>query len=214
MPYAAVPSPTRLAPLAADVLVVPAARRPFATFRGHLPDAIDRDHVAERLDASRRRLLAFGRALGPAQWTARPTAPGRWTAGDVMEHLALTEWTVLAFVRGPLQAASPAPRATALDRTSDDALWRAVVDPRVPLDAPERLRPTARWPRPAAHLAAFDAERSATLAYLRATGDPLRAVVAPHPTFGLLDGCQWLLYLAAHTERHLVQLARIARAAA
>jgi hypothetical protein len=39
-------------------------------------------------------------------------------------------------------------------------------------------------------------------------------VVAPHPTFGLLDGCQWLLYLAAHTERHLVQLARIARAAA
>ena len=187
-----------------------------------VPSARDRSRLAVRLTETGRQLVTLGRTLAPAQWTARPAAGG-WNAVEVVEHLALAEWSVLAFVRDALsggdRAAGPLPAAAVgreapLPRLTDDALWHRVAGRRVRLHAPERLRPTGRWARPAAQLAAFQAERAATLAYLRTTTDPLRAVFAPHPNFGLLDGCQWLLYLAAHTERHLGQLAHLARAAA
>lgn len=39
----------------------------------------------------------------------------------------------------------------------------------------------------------------------RSTRLDLRALVARHPLFGLLDGSQWLLLAAAHVDRHRTQ---------
>ena len=33
-----------------------------------------------------------------------------------------------------------------------------------------------------------------------------RFTFVPHPVFGLMDGLQWVLFAAAHTERHRAQL--------
>ena len=54
-------------------------------------------------------------------------------------------------------------------------------------------------------MAAFLPRRAVTLDYVRANRDPLHHA-APLGDTGLLDGYQWLLLLAAHTDRHVVQM--------
>ena len=41
---------------------------------------------------------------------------------------------------------------------------------------------------------------------MRETSEPLRDRFAPHPFAGMIDGYQWVLFLAAHTDRHAAQI--------
>lgn len=159
--------------------------------------------VAQRLRASRERLREVVRGVAPAAWAARPDA-GRWTACEILEHLALTEWSVVEFVRGTLLTW---PRAgTAQPRTPDAEVLRAAADRTVRLEAPERLQPLGRWSRPGVVCASIEAARDEAIALATASSEALRARFAPHPHFGMLDGAQWLLFLAGHAERHAAQL--------
>ena len=47
------------------------------------------------------------------------------------------------------------------------------------------------------------------LDFARATDADLRALVVPHPALGELDGVQWLLFVAYHTDRHAAQLGEL-----
>ena len=44
---------------------------------------------------------------------------------------------------------------------------------------------------------------------MRETSDALRDRFAPHPFAGMIDGYQWILFLAAHTDRHAAQIEEI-----
>ena len=159
--------------------------------------------VAQRLRASRERLREVVRGVAPAAWAARPDA-GRWTACEILEHLALAEWAVLEFVRGTLLTWPRAGMPTT--RTPDAEVLRAAADRAVRLEAPERLQPLGRWSRPGVVCASIEAARDEAIVLAAASGDALRARFAPHPQLGMLDGAQWLLFLAGHTERHAAQL--------
>lgn len=138
-------------------------------------------------------------------WTATP-ARGRWTACQILEHLALTEWAVLEYVRGMLAQPPTDRRGPA----QDDARVLAVATDRARgALAPERLQPAAVTVRPAAWCARLDATRGAVLA-LAPHVDALRGRIGPHPQLGALDGVQWLLFLAGHTTRHAQQLGELA----
>lgn len=165
--------------------------------------AAARVDVPLRLRASRDRLHEVVRAVSGDAWTARPE-DGRWTACEILEHLALAEWAVVEFARGMLLTA---PRASGVhSRVADAEVLRAATDRTVRLEAPERLRPLGRWSRPGVVCGSLDAARDAALVLAVRSSDALRARVAPHPQLGLLDGAQWLLFLAGHTERHAAQL--------
>jgi len=68
------------------------------------------------------------------------------------------------------------------------------------------VTPTGRYADPAEAAAAFESARSGLLEWLAATALDLRAFGAPHSRLGLLDGKQWLLFAAAHCERHTRQI--------
>jgi hypothetical protein len=134
----------------------------------------------------------------------------------VIEHLVRTERAVLAFVGGPLLDAS---RHLALAAGPDAALADRLADRARALRCPEGLAPReagrarGAWQAPAPLLDALEAARAATIGYARTTAEPLRAYAAPHPDLGVLDGWQWLLFLAGHADRHAAQLWELARAA-
>ena len=166
-----------------------------------------RADVVARLDASREVLRAAVSALPTAAWMVT-AGPGRWTAAEVLEHLALTEWAVVEFVRGTLLTWPSHDPAITLP--TDAEVLRAAADRTIPLEAPERLCPAGFGGRPAALFAGIEAARDAAVSLAREHGEALRARTAPHPHFGQLDGAQWLLFLAGHTERHAAQLDELA----
>src|SRR5262245_63236982 len=74
--------------------------------------------------------------------------------------------------------------------------------------APEPLVPTGRWSTPEA-LDHFQQSRANTIQYLQSTPDLRGHATAENPFQQPMDGYQWLLFIAAHSERHTKQILEV-----
>jgi hypothetical protein len=73
------------------------------------------------------------------------------------------------------------------------------------VQAPEPLQPNNRFGSPKDSLKHFRDSRAQTIAYLKKTKD-LRQHAMDSQLGKTFDGYQWILFLAAHSERHTRQL--------
>jgi hypothetical protein len=146
------------------------------------------------------------RGLTPEQLKHRPDA-SRWTVAENLEHITIVEQSILAGLQRTLQKPPEPEKKSAM---TDEELLEHCGRVRQPLVAPERLRPTSRWPL-ADLLTEFDAARQRTIEFAGVAADTreLRQYFMPHPMFGELDGYQWFILAAGHSERHCHQCAAI-----
>jgi transposase len=154
---------------------------------------------------------AFDHALTglmPAQWTFKP-APTRWSIFEVTEHVATVETGAAQLVSGRLIARPATEQQKAEARGKDVTIVQTMKDRGRPMEAPEFVRPSGRWPSPAAAVAAFQESREKMIALLERLGGNLRDYCAPHPILGTLDGYQWMLFVGSHLDRHTEQIAEI-----
>jgi hypothetical protein len=167
----------------------------------------ERDQVVKYLTGTRDQVVSESEKLTDAQWNFKP-APGRWSVGEVVEHLALSE----SFLFDLQQKAAGGPAATAERRAAtkgkDEVIVKALPDRTQKFQAPEPLQPGARLGARAEILAAFKERRAKTIAYASTTKDDLRSRVGDAP-IGPIDAYQWLLFAAAHSDRHLAQLREV-----
>jgi uncharacterized damage-inducible protein DinB len=167
----------------------------------------ERAKLVEYLTTTRDQVIAESAKLSDAQWNFKP-GPDRWSVGEVVEHLALAE-DFLADLRGKTMA-GPAATAEQLAaaKGKDEMILKAIPDRTQKAQAPEPLQPTKRLGTRAEVMKAYQERRAKTLAYASKTTDDLRAKVGESP-LGPLDGYQWVLFVAAHNERHLGQLREV-----
>jgi hypothetical protein len=132
----------------------------------------------------------------------QPAPPGEWSVAAIAEHLEKTDRRVFGLLRSPaLRFDDPASPAL-----SDDELFTRVSGRARRTQAPEALLPEGRWPSEQEFWAAYGALRREIYAWIATTDLPLRNGRFPHPMIGMFDGCQWLLFLAAHGRRHTAQI--------
>ena len=169
--------------------------------------ADDRAKAVKYLTTMRDQVVSESAKLSDAQWNFKP-GPDRWSVGDVVEHLALAEDAIF----GMQQKAAAGPEATAEQRAAtkgkDEIIVQKIPDRTQKAQAPEPLRPGQKLGGRAEVLKAFQERRAKTLAYAQKTTDDLRGRVADSP-IGPTDAYQWLLFIAAHNERHLAQLREV-----
>ena len=167
----------------------------------------ERDQVVKYLTSMRDQVVSESEKLTDAQWNFK-SAPDRWSVGEVVEHLALAE----SFLFDLQQKAVAGPAASAEQRAAtkgkDEVIMKAIPDRTKKAQAPEPLQPTARLGSRAEILAAFKERRAKTIAYASTTKEDLRSRVGDSP-IGPVDAYQWLLFSAAHSERHLAQLREV-----
>jgi hypothetical protein len=167
----------------------------------------ERAKLVQYLTTTRDKVLAESAKLSEEQWRFKP-GPDRWSVGEVVEHLALAE----NFIFDAEQKVMSGPAATAEQQAAtkgrDDVVLKAVPDRTKKFQAPEPIQPKERIGNRAAVLAAFRERRGKTLEYARTTKDDLRSRVGDSP-MGPLDAYQWLLFIGAHTERHLAQILEV-----
>lgn len=162
--------------------------------------------AVEYLDKTRDGVIEATRGLSPAQLTFKP-APERWSVAEVTEHLAATEVFLMNLVFTQVMTA-PA-RAEATDvKAIDELVLKAIPDRTTKLKAPEPLVPTNRFNTPADSLQQFKDGRAKTTTFLKATQD-LRGHALDSPLGQKLDGYQWVLFIAAHSERHTKQMLEV-----
>jgi hypothetical protein len=167
----------------------------------------DRDTVVKYLMTTRDQVIAETEKLSDAQWNFK-AGPDRWSVGEVVEHLALAE-NFLAEARqkvmdGPAASAEQLAKA----KGQDAVILKAIPDRTKKVQAPEPIQPKQRLGPREKVAAAYRSRRANTLAYAQKTTDDLRSRVGDS-TLGPLDAYQWLLFTAAHNERHLGQIREV-----
>jgi hypothetical protein len=151
----------------------------------YAPDLGDRDPLASLAETPERYLALLG------QWTPemfeRPYAPGKWTARQVLVHLAQAELMVQPRLRLALTSADYVVQPFEQDEVL--GLERD-VDAKTALEMYTNLRRFA-------------------LPFFRSLTPEQLAVRCTHPQMGTLDVRWFLVMLAGHELRHLRQLEQL-----
>lgn len=178
-----------------------------ATPSGEAISTADRAAAVKYLTTTRDQVIAETEKLSDAQWNFK-AGPDRWSVGEVVEHLALAE-SFLSDTRQKVMA-GPAASAEQLAKTKgqEAVILKAIPDRTQKVQAPEPIQPKQRLGSRAQVMAAYRDRRAQTLDYAQKTNDDLRSRVGDSP-LGPLDAYQWLLFVAAHNERHLGQIREV-----
>lgn len=164
----------------------------------------ERQKVLDYLERTETKLSETVRGLSPAQWNYK-SAPNRWSILECVEHLGVTEETIMKGMRKALGDAAP----EKLSRDKDQLLLRAMPDRSRKATAPEEVAPQGRFTDPGQAVAYFSIMRAMTTNFVRESKDDLRGHGFKHFAFGDLDVYQWALLVAAHSERHTKQIEEV-----
>jgi DinB superfamily len=166
--------------------------------------AITRELLAY-LDEQRSVLKAAFESV-PPELRDRPPAPERWSAANVVEHLAIVETRISKLLSGRIEEARaglpPETRADPILPTID---YQRMHDRSTRVKAPEPVIPTG-LNATAAWNALEDAGSRMRALLVANDGLALSSVTHPHPRFGLLSVYQWVAFLGAHEVRHAQQI--------
>lgn len=166
---------------------------------------VERKAALERLERSRADFMATVRGLSDAQLAFKP-GPERWSVAEVGEHLILIENAIPQLIQKQLLKT---PRVETVASERDERLAKGLVDRSRTAKAPDLAVPQGRFHTAGEIAEAFGKARAATIAYVEATQDDLRHHQLPHPALGALDGYQWIIFMAEHTERHILQMKEV-----
>jgi hypothetical protein len=192
--------------------VLPGRSEPDVSSRQKLTQQ-ELDQARLFLQQTQNALIGITKGLSEAQWEFKPT-PDRWSIAENLDHIVLVQERVLGPILDQL-ANAPAPPA---DR--DYAQVDAIVINQFPtrlnkFPAPEFVHPIDQT-APGELLSRLSlnyarlAERLLLTSGLRQhalEAPPLKAV--SQGAFDLMDGYQWILAAAAHTERHTKQMLEV-----
>ena len=165
----------------------------------------ERDKALAYLESTKKGVLDATKDLSTAQWNFK-SAPDRWSIAECMEHIAAAE----DYIRGQVETGvMKAPAVPGRDVAAIDAGILANVPARkAKFQAPEAIKPTNRFGSPQAAIDHFVESRAITENFLKTTAG-LRDHVADSPNGQKWDAYEFILLIAAHSERHTNQIKEV-----
>ena len=163
--------------------------------------------VTAELDASRTRLLDSAASLSDADFSFSPQAD-RWSIGEILHHLRLTEESVVRVLQKLADKAEKAGLGPDLGTSSilhsiDRLNIESAVDKIV---AGASIVPAKGIPAREL-LDGLAGSRGALMKALELCQRfDMTQMQFPHPVVGRLDAYQWVLFVAQHEERHRRQI--------
>jgi hypothetical protein len=169
--------------------------------------------VFARLDRSRVELGTAVDSIAVPLRHQRP-APDRWSAAEVLEHLAIVE----RLITGRMAEAIAVARQRGLSAETSvraplsDAIESRMANRTTRRDAPIASIPTGTVDAAASWQAIEEGHRRMKAVAADADGLALGEVSFEHPFFGPMTVYQWIELMAAHEGRHTEQIKEIGRA--
>jgi len=168
-------------------------------------DKADLESAQKYLETTRKNIEEATKGLSEAQWNFK-SGPDRWSVAQVMEHITLAEDYLRAFAENQVMKGPAAPDR---DTKKIDAMVLAMIPDRShKFQAPKELQPENHFGTPAATLKHFLEARAKTEAFLKDTPD-LRDHTMDSPMGQKLDAYEWILFIAAHSDRHTQQIKEV-----
>jgi len=145
--------------------------------------------------------------MSDAQLNFKP-APDRWSIGECVKHIAVTEQMLWQMADGALkQAANPAKRSEI--KASDDQVVQMIESRAQKVKTMPAMEPqNTPYKSTADALASFRNAREKLVQYVRTTDADMRNHVVTLPP-GSFDSYQMVLFIAAHSNRHTQQIEEV-----
>ncbi len=164
------------------------------------------ERAVSYLTQTRDNLLRAASGLSPAQMRFKP-APDRWSIAECLEHLVTVENRAIDGISNALRQPADSSKRSPFDGR-DDELLHIAADRTNRRQAPEAVQPSGRLPHDQL-LREFEASRQRTIDLAATTERDPRQHFFAHRAFGELDCYQWMLLIAAHGDRHRVQIEEV-----
>ena len=162
-----------------------------------------RTETIQLLEDSRNDFESAVSGISEAQAGQRPE-PGRWSALECVEHVALVEERFL----GRLREAVRLPEAR-IDKRKESDLLARVTDRTTRAQAPDAVLPASRFHSLAQALDEFRAARARTIRFAQESGEELYALGVEHARFGAMNGAEFIRIIAGHAQRHAAQIREV-----
>ena len=163
----------------------------------------EKGRALKYLESTKQNVLQATKGLSEAQWTFKPM-PDRWSVAQVMEHIVASEDFIRENLLKEKVMAAPASEPGRDVKQIDEAVMAKIPDRTQKAQAPAPLLPRNRFGSPDGSVKHFVESRAMTEQYLRTTNG-LRGHVMDGPV-GKMDGYEFVLFIAAHCERHTEQI--------
>jgi len=163
----------------------------------------ERSEIIQILEDSRADFRAAADGVSELHAKVCP-APGRWSVLQCVEHIVISKSRFLGWLKNPI--ADPTPP---VDKEKEAKLLAGVAGRAQRVEAPEPARPTGRFATLAEALEQFDATRAESLRFADSQGSGLYTLAAKHPFFGVCNGAEVMVLMAAHARRHAAQIREI-----
>ena len=135
-------------------------------------------------------------------------APDRWSIGECIKHIAVTEQMLWQMTDGALkQAANPVKRSEI--KASDDQVVQMIESRAQKVKTMPAMEPqNTPYKSTADALASFRNSREKLVQYIKTTDADMRNHVVTLPP-GSFDSYQMVLFIAAHSNRHTQQIEEV-----
>lgn len=172
----------------------------------------ERKYAVNLMKDTRDAVIDELKGLSDAQLEYRE-APDKWSVKDCIFHIAASEKAIWQMFEGAMKApANPEQRAE-IKVTDMDVVNKVEDRVTVKAKAPEQLQPANTGYKSVADaLADFRSTRNEHIKYMKSTTEDLRNHVTKAP-IGFIDGYQFYLFIAAHSNRHTQQIQEIKKSA-
>jgi hypothetical protein len=163
------------------------------------------DELLAYLDQQRSVLKSAFESV-PPELRDRPPGPERWSAANIVEHLAIVEGRISTILAERIQEARRELSAeTNMSPILPSIDYKRMYDRSIRVKAPETATPTG-LDAASAWAALENAGLRMRAMLVENDGLALASVTHPHPRFGVLSVYQWVAFLGAHEVRHAEQI--------
>jgi DinB superfamily len=167
--------------------------------------AAEKEKTLQYLEKTKQGVLDATKGLSEAQWNFKP-GPDRWSIAQCMEHIAAAEDYIRGIVVEKVMLAPAVPGRDV--KATDDAVMAKVPDRSTKAQAPEPIVPTNRYGTPDGSVKHFIESREKTEEFLKTTPG-LRDHAVDSPLGAKMDAYEFVLLIAAHSERHTKQILEV-----
>ena len=153
------------------------------------------------------RLLKDLKGLNETQLSFKADT-SHWSIYECTEHIALSENAIWQWIQmTENQPATPDKRGEV--KLTTEQVIKRMTDRSHKAKTVPFLEPEKKFPDTKTASQAFLSRRDSTIYYIRSTQDDLKDHFIQHPALGTIDLYQALIYLAAHCERHTLQIEEV-----
>ena len=163
--------------------------------------AAERTHLLEILQASEANLVAMLNETSEDLFLYKPNED-TWSMAELVEHLLNTDAGLLVSIQKKAEDIQD----TMPDVFPIEKIVRVVSNRTHKVKAPDFLIPKGQFKNKAEAIAAFRKNRATIEDFVATTDFPMDKIAFKHFALGLIDAKGWIIFMAGHCERHLLQM--------